>query len=476
MHVLFPTGRQSEKAIRDALSGVDDFSYDICISGEIASFITERTLERMLSAKKYDCAVITGMAAASFENLSERLGINIYKGTRHAADMRICVPLIRDGKLSKTIPADELLSGEKRKAAADKLKKSEEEADCEFEIRGVKFGKDSRIKIIFEIMDAHRCTNLRETALRAFDDGADAVDLGFGFDADEDDVIRCFKELEDIPHPLSADTLDPKLIKAALFRADIIFSLTKKIIPELAEDVVNSNAAAVLIPRDDALLTETICAAKSAGLKRIFADPILMPPLSGMTESLGGYLTDYGVPKVLGCVNVIELMDADSPGICAMLASSAAETKCCAVLISEHSDKTKCAVREMRRAIDLMTLSRGRPYPKDAGCDVFVIKEKRRRSEPELIYDEIRDAVPCFDDDLSLDPKGNFRIGIKDGYIIAVRHGKAIRGKNWHDVFSEILKEDGVSLLDHAAYLGKELYKAELALRFSRSFEQDGEF
>jgi dihydropteroate synthase len=33
-----------------------------------------------------------------------------------------------------------------------------------------------------------------------------------------------------------------------------------------------------------------------------------------------------------------------------------------------------------------------------------------------------------------------------------------------------------VSLLDHAAYLGKELYKAELAIRYGRSFEQDGEF
>jgi dihydropteroate synthase len=30
--------------------------------------------------------------------------------------------------------------------------------------------------------------------------------------------------------------------------------------------------------------------------------------------------------------------------------------------------------------------------------------------------------------------------------------------------------------MDHAAYLGKELYKAELALHFGRSFEQDGEF
>jgi dihydropteroate synthase len=39
-----------------------------------------------------------------------------------------------------------------------------------------------------------------------------------------------------------------------------------------------------------------------------------------------------------------------------------------------------------------------------------------------------------------------------------------------------ILSQGEVSLLDHAAYLGRELYKAELAIRFGRSFEQDGEF
>jgi dihydropteroate synthase len=31
-------------------------------------------------------------------------------------------------------------------------------------------------------------------------------------------------------------------------------------------------------------------------------------------------------------------------------------------------------------------------------------------------------------------------------------------------------------MLDHAAYLGAELFKAEQAIRFGRSFEQDGPF
>ena len=129
----------------------------------------------------------------------------------------------------------------------------------------------------------------------------------------------------------------------------------------------------------------------------------------------------------------------------------------------------------MRRAVSQMQLSSGRPYPKDAGVDVFVIKEKRRRKEPAPPYESVTD-VSGVPENLTYDPKGSFRIGIEGDKIVAVRRGHAVRGRTAEEVFAAILAEGGVSLLDHAAYLGRELYKAELATRFGRSFEQDGAF
>ena len=79
-------------------------------------------------------------------------------------------------------------------------------------------------------------------------------------------------------------------------------------------------------------------------------------------------------------------------------------------------------------------------------------------------------------DTIEYDPSGNVRIGIAGGRIIAEHKGTAYTGKCWEEVFYTLLQHQSVSLLDHAAYLGKELYKAELALRFGRSFEQDGPF
>jgi dihydropteroate synthase len=79
-------------------------------------------------------------------------------------------------------------------------------------------------------------------------------------------------------------------------------------------------------------------------------------------------------------------------------------------------------------------------------------------------------------DEITYDPKGNLRIGIEGDRIVAVLHGKAIKGVRWQDVLFTLLSQADVSLLDHAGYLGRELYKAELAIRYGRSFEQDGEF
>ena len=123
----------------------------------------------------------------------------------------------------------------------------------------------------------------------------------------------------------------------------------------------------------------------------------------------------------------------------------------------------------------MMALLEGRPYPKDLGIDLLVLKEKRKRREPPLAYEHIVEA-DTMPKEIVYDPCGNFRIGIEGEYIVAVIEGEAYRGERWEDVFFTILKAGRVSLMDHAAYLGKELYKAGLAIRFGRSFEQDGPF
>ena len=89
-----------------------------------------------------------------------------------------------------------------------------------------------------------------------------------------------------------------------------------------------------------------------------------------------------------------------------------------------------------------------------------------------------------------LDPAGCFKIELADDEI---RKGKVIPGKiivrniidnnidpiagsTAKDILDTIIELGLISRLDHAAYLGRELMKAEIALKFKRSYSQDDKF
>ena len=470
MRILLPTGAATESMVRRAAAGYDA---DVVVTGQIASFLTPHALRLLLKGKMYDCVIISGMCTASFEQVERETGVPVYRGPRHAADLMLVLPLLGTETFSRTIPADDFLAARRAETALSMIGELERNAIPDFLIRGLKIGDGSRIKVLAEIMDAHRCGDIRRVVEKFLASGADIIDLGFGFDAKPDDVTRVFSLLSDIDAPLAVDTQDPSLIRAALGRADIVLSLQETNIPEVGKEVAEAGVAAVVVP-GNSTLTKNIALAKKAGIRCIIADPLLQPAGSGFIRSLGRF-KKFSCPIFFGAGNVVELLDADSIGMNALLAALAAEIGASVIFTSEHSDKTQGSISEMRRATEMMVLAKDRPYPKDLGIDLLVLKEKRRRREPPLEYDTAQPAR-SMPGEITCDPKGNFRIGIEGDQIVAVIHGKAVKGIHWQDVLFTLVSQREVSLLDHAGYLGRELYKAELAIRYGRSFEQDGEF
>ena len=82
---------------------------------------------------------------------------------------------------------------------------------------------------------------------------------------------------------------------------------------------------------------------------------------------------------------------------------------------------------------------------------------------------------------LSYDPKGFFIITVNRAkHELIVRHYLAdqtpaheMRGRSAESLILGLLREDLISQLSHAGYLGNELAKAEAALRFGWQYEQD---
>jgi dihydropteroate synthase-like protein len=207
-----------------------------------------------------------------------------------------------------------------------------------------------------------------------------------------------------------------------------------------------------------------------------------------MVESMARYKqfrrSYLHIPTFFGVGNITELIDADSVGVNAMLTSIAGDVGADILFTPEYSDKARGSIAELKTAAGMTALANRRSTPpKDLGLDLLVLKEKRFR-QFDMLPEKFIEGEKSYQ--FMRDPAGSFRISISDqfsrdwkfkqGRIIA-RHTKyTIVGDNAKEVLDTALDLGLVSRLDHAAYLGSELMKAELAIKLGRSFSQDDDF
>ena len=79
------------------------------------------------------------------------------------------------------------------------------------------------------------------------------------------------------------------------------------------------------------------------------------------------------------------------------------------------------------------------------------------------------------------DPKGYFLIRVNkskkriEAGFVTPKHTitKSIYGKSAIEIYNTIVRKKLITRLEHGAYLGKELYKAELALRYGKRYVQE---
>ena len=281
---------------------------------------------------------------------------------------------------------------------------------------------------------------------------------------------------------------------------DLILSLDGSNLNEVAGMAASAEVPAVVLPGPETTLAENLRRALSLGV-RAMADPVLSPPLQGLAESIGRYAEVHqafpDVPLFFGIGNVTELLDADSQGVNGLLAAIGAEVGASVLFTPEYSEKARGSIQELRCASEMMLLAGARRSPpKDLGLDLLVLKEKHRRPEEEMpsefaavgaatghSNDGTGDEVD--DDGLEageiegsgrrweMDPAGSFRIGVAHGKIVVRHESATLVGRSARDILAEIVDRGLVTRLDHAGYLGRELERAETALKLGRSYFQD---
>lgn len=487
MNILVVTGRLAESIVRRKVKNKAEVAV---LDIEVAAFITPSLLRGNIH-KNYDLILLPGLVSGDFSALEDELHIPIRLGPKHAADLDFVLSFAEEVIFSRDIPACELLKQKKRKDAFERISELEHKSRASFTLKHLKIGGDSRMKVMAEIVDAgHMDKQALINKIRYFEYiGADIIDLGLSLDTTPQETKLAVEAAVSATQlPISIDTTDPDLINVALnLGIDMVLSLNS----ENMREVNIKHAAVVVIPDQNDIdsLFQNIELARNAGITKIIADPVL-EPVGKLVDSISRYYEfrkqDRAMPLFFGAGNVTELIDADSIGINALLAGIAMELDANILFTPDFSHKTYNGVSELKTASMMMMLAKHRETPpKDLGVDLLVVKEKRRRGFGILSGNYIQAKS---DEEWHLDPAGCFKIEItpeeiqNENYIPAKiiaenkKNNTLVAGTTAKQVMDTILRLGLVSRLDHAAYLGRELMKAELALRFKRSYSQDDEF
>ncbi len=126
-------------------------------------------------------------------------------------------------------------------------------------------------------------------------------------------------------------------------------------------------------------------------------------------------------------------------------------------------------IDEFRRGIELAYRAKmKRVPPKDLGVSLLALKSKRKNPLPPQILEDAT-IIPPEGGDFTPDPAGYFSIfsSYRTGQVIVAYYSNAHQLKGIYAAESSetlckyLIRQSLVTRLDHAAYLGRELAKAE---------------
>ncbi|MHA1368902.1 MAG: DUF4346 domain-containing protein [Promethearchaeota archaeon] len=308
--------------------------------------------------------------------------------------------------------------------------------------------------------------------------------------------------------PVSIDSLDEKEILAGVNGgASIILSIdqgNKEIIDSLNKDV-----ALVLIPTDmkkgvlsndpsrrAKILLDLVKYTRERGFNKLLVDPILNSPIiSGIMNSLEAFSLfrkytrddpEIEAPFFIGGSNVTEMIDTDSTGVNAFFAVLGVELGAGILFTTEDSMKCLGSIHELRMARDLAFQAKiFNTHPKDLSINAFNCKSKKRAVTP-IKMENIKDLKSHFiNDSFSTkyvpDPSGKYVKIIVDhesGLIyLAIYLGSKLldlfKGTSAERIGKAVVASYPELSKDHVLYIGRELARAEHALKHYAVFIQD---
>ncbi len=521
MKVLIITGDLAYPLIKNVVKDNDNDIIIHVADTQVAAFLTPKMIIKEVKTHflkqmdDIDLILVPGLIKKGTHDITKELGIPTFKGSTDGADLAMVLDLIENIQLSENKPADKLIEEEKRKKAFEIIEDFENDEENikkllskpnNILIGKLPVGEDFPMRVLAEIANAPFLTKeeLINKCQYFVDCGADMIDIGMAAGEDFSQKIpELISTLRPIAgdRPLSIDTLNAKEIKTAVENGiDFVLSLDLGNHHEITELLKEKNVPAVLLPTNftEGISPETPekrvelmhkLIEDTKGIKYV-ADLILDPVnSSSIVESIIAcheFHKTNKAPMFFGVGNVTELMDADSGGVNVLLAGIGMELGVSILFTPEESGKTRGSVYELATASKMMFLAKHRnSIPKDLGINLVAFKDKHKRND--IIKSSI-EGIPQSQLSKPLkfirDKSGSFKISVEykttvsESNIIATHFKKnkadlVIIGKSAKEIYEEIINKNLITRMEHAAYLGSELQKAEIAMITGKNYIQD---
>ncbi len=523
MKVLIITGLQAEKLIIKNLENYDKHEiYLKVMPMPIAAFITpqliiyhlkeNKTLHSINTTKttlleNIDIILTPGLIRQNTGIITQELNISSFKGPSNAADIKITLDILDEIDLSQSTPADVLIRDKQYQEAMKIINDYEKSENIEallknkgnFKIHNCPVGVDFPMRVLGEIANAPQLSDnqLLSKVNYYIESGADMIDVGMHANENNPEkayhMIKLIRDNYDVG--LSIDTMNTTEIKEGLRAgADLILSLDHGNYENIVHEIRDYDAAAVIIPTNykKKYIPHT-AKEKVESLEKLtqkcemittIADPLLDPINSpSLTEAICAcrLFRQRNPHQALffGVGNVSELLDADSNGVNAVLSGIAMEVNANILFTPESSLKTKNSINELKTASNMMFLSKIKnSIPKNLGITLVKYKDQFRKDDVKIDTTDIPHISAVADGKFIPDYKGSFKIVVEDNLIKAILYTDfklncVIEGTTARAIYEEILRRDLISRMEHSAYLGMELEKAEIALKLDKKYIQD---
>ena len=512
MKILIVTAKLASPLVTKVTTQSEHEVHVLTFNTPIAAFLTPRRIVAELDnisgieLESLDMIITPGLIRKDVSYVGEVTGIPTYKGSTDAADLGVVLEMLDKIDLSSKKPADKLIEDELRNRALKYIQDFEEDSENikkllkkseNIMVGNLPVGEDFPMRVLAEIANAPLLSpeKLLRRAEYFVRSGADLVDLGMlageNLKSRIPAMIDLLKDKLDVP--ISIDTINPAEIEVAVESGvDLVLSLDHGNYQELLPLLREKEVPAVILPTDysqnwvPSTWEERVSSLKSLIEKcrdlEVIADPVLDPVNSkSIVDSFLAcrqFKSENRVPLFFGVGNVTELLDVDSTGVNTLLSGIGMELGVSILFTPEESGKTVGSVKELAVSSQMMFLAKKRgSIPKDLGINLVVFKDKRRGETLEEAFD-VPEVEGKPDYTFNQDPAGSFKITVSNGLIRAVHYQKSkpqltLTGIEAKPIYDEIIKRRLVTKLEHAAYLGSELQKAEESVKFGKHYVQD---